>query len=243
MKPLSIGQIETLIRPKQHFSDCYLVSSLSALARSENGRKILQQNILTDADAYCIKFNNVKGLQEQYLVKQEECDNLILTDKYLEIIQISTPHNPIVKAVEVAMNKLLKLHPDKKPLVSRAIACNEVFEYNRPSNFLEMFTGRKPITLNENTIKNTMKRNKEDVKNLLNMISQDDNSAFIIGTGFEFFPVRLSSWHCYNIEKIDSLADTIILRDNKAQETRNLDFKDISKKFKFICGYFNESLM
>lgn len=243
MKPITATQLDTLIKPKQHFHDCYLVAGLSALAKNKNGRKILQENILTDGSAYCIKFNNVKGRQEQYLVRQEECDNLILTDEFLEVIPVTEPHNPIIKAVEVAMNKLLKVHPDKKPYISRIPKCIEAFEYNRPSNFMEMFTGIRPITMNERSFKNNFKNQKDDMENLLNVISQSDNSVFILGTGYLDFDKTLTSWHCYNIEKIDNSSKKVFVRDNKTGIDIRLTYNYIADKCKFICGYFDESFI
>ena len=242
MRPISIEQINTLIKPKQNFRDCYLVSSLSALARCENGRKILQNNVLTDGNAYCIKFNNVNGLPEQYLVKQKECDELILTNKYLEPIPLAVPHNPIIKAFEVAMNKIIRQHFFKKPLISRTIDTIEAFEYNKPSNFLEMFTGIKPITINESSISNTMQFKKNQVTNLLDMIAQEKHPAFIIGTGMKFLSIKLSDWHCYNIDSINKYNRSVLIIDNKIQNNLRINYKEAATKFKFICGYFNDML-
>ncbi|MBQ3640741.1 hypothetical protein II906_02255 [bacterium] len=242
MKPISIGQIDSLIGAKQNFCDCYLVSSLSALARTQRGRNILQQNVLTDGDAFCVRFNNVYGNAEQYLVRQEECDNLVLTDKYLEPIALRIPHNPLVKVFEVAMTKLLKCHYFKKPISSRMIECREIFEYNRPSVFMEMFTGIRPVTLNETSMSNTLRGKKDSLKVLLDRISDDEGGAFVAGTGFTFLNARFRSWHCYNIDNIDKNTQVVLLNDNKYQHKLRADYDDIRSKFKFICGYFGDML-
>lgn len=243
MKPLSITQINTLIVPKQHFRDCYLVSSLSALARSKNGKKILQQNIKTDNNAFCVRFNNVDGNSEQYLVTQEECDRLILLNKYLEPVNIDVEHNPIVKVLEVAMNKLLKLHPDKKPLYSKMLNYNEDFEFNKPSSFLSMFTGKRPLTINESTLKNSLNSKSKDVSRLLDAISCDNNSSFLVGTGFKPLPINLPSWHCYNIASVDKTNKTLKIQDNRYQTSFQITYDYLINEFKYICGYFNENLM
>ena len=239
MKPISISQVESLVNAKQNFCDCYLVSSLSAIANNKKGKEILRKNILTDGDAFCVKFNDVYGKEEQYLVKQKECNDLILTDKYLEVVPLTKPHNPIVKAVEVAMTKLLKQHFFKKNILSRAIKCNEIFEYNKPSDFMKMLTGIKPVTLNESTLSNTMKNKKESTFQLLDRISEEKEKTFIAGTGFKFIPTRITSWHCYNIKEIDAKNRIVMLYDNKQQTNIRTTYDDIANKFKFICGYFD----
>ncbi len=45
MKPINLSEIKSLQRVKQYFHDCYLVTSMNALSNTENGCKILQNNI------------------------------------------------------------------------------------------------------------------------------------------------------------------------------------------------------
>ena len=70
MKPINFEEIKSLQRVKQHFHDCYLVTSLNSLSNSENGRKILQNNILREDSNFKIKFKNVNGNQEDFFKKK-----------------------------------------------------------------------------------------------------------------------------------------------------------------------------
>ena len=250
MKPISAEQVLSLQNAVQHFHDCYLVSSLNALSRSENGRKILQNNIKTDGKAFTVKFNNVNGLSETYLVKKEECDRLVMKNKSAT----SSEHNPIVNVVEVAMSKLLAIHPDKKPLISRLAKCDEPFEYNKPSNFLYMFTGRKPITVNESGLSMNLKNYKKYIYSIFGKMTETGNSSFVAGTGVQF-GTELHNTHCFALnESIEKDGVQIAnspkkklnfmrLFEGRKQKNITLTREDIIKKVKYISGYFNEMLI
>lgn len=83
MKPINFEEIKSLQRVKQHFHDCYLVTSLNSLSNSENGRKILQNNILREGSNFKIKFKNVNGNQEDFFITEKEIDDLTLCDRFL----------------------------------------------------------------------------------------------------------------------------------------------------------------
>ena len=238
MRPLAKKEIYSLKYAKQNFCDCYLVASISALTRSKNGRKILGRNIQRDGNNFCVRFNNVYGRSESYLVKQRECDELILMNKYCEPIPVENPHHPIIKAVEVAMNKLLRIHPLKKPIICQIPKCQEDFEYNKVSNFLEMFTGVKPITINESGIRMTLKKDKKYAMWLIDELIRRKDFSFIFGTGLKDILGDLP--HCLPVEEI--ISDNITLYDCRRQVYKTSDFNNAILKYKFICGYFNEML-
>lgn len=240
MKPITASQVESLINVKQNFCDCYLASSLSALANTVKGRKVLQENVLTDGDAFCVRFNNVYNQKESYIVKQEECDDLILTDKHF--MPIFAVHNPIMKVFEVAMKKLLTVHKLKKPLLLRSVECIEVFEYNKPSNFLKMFTGIKPITLNESSLNNSLRFKEGKTFQLLDTIADDENASFVAGTGFSFLQTRLQDWHCYNIKNVNKKERYVILFDNRQQNNIRVTYEQFKNGLKYICGYSGNML-
>ena len=240
MKPISLKEIATLGTAKQHFCDCYLVSTISALSQSKKGTRILQNNILRDADNFKINFKNINGNSEDYFVSQKEMDNLILVDQFVNPIKIEVPHNPLIKAIEVAMNKMIKRHPLKKSFFNRLVRCDESFEYNRPSRFLEMFTGIKPIAINESGIRMTLKKKKSEVLEILTKIARDKDSAFIFGTGARSIG-KLNSWHCYTINDVDPAKKIITVYDHRKTSEMQLSFEDAINKFKFITGYFGEN--
>ncbi len=241
MKPINFEEIKSLQRVKQHFHDCYLVTSLNSLSNSENGRKILQNNILREDSNFKIKFKNVNGNQEDFFITEKEIDDLTLCDRFFNPIELKEPHNPIIKAIEVAMNKLLSKFPDKKSFINRLYKTNEQFEYNNPSRFMEMFTGITPLNINEKSFRMSLRKNSDDAKGLFQQIGNTNNSSFIVGTGHHFIK-GMTNWHCYTLEKVDNKANTIQIFDNRYQEPITMSFDEAVKKLKYITGYFNESL-
>ena len=243
MRPIGLDEIKSLIRAKQYFQDCYLVSGIGALAKSKNGEKVLAKSITHTDNGYCIKFSNVNKKSEDFFVTQKEIDDLVYMDKYLNPIPIDSkfPHNPIIKAVEVAMNKLLGKHPPKKPLLCRIPSCNEKFEFNKPSNFLEMFTGKKPHILNESGIKLNLRSKKNECIDLLNRISEDSDNAFVAGTAMTLNK-KLHNFHCYNIHNINKESRTIDLFDHRGQNNVRISYDEAINNLKYIVGYFGKDL-
>lgn len=241
MKPINLSEIKSLQRAKQHFHDCYLVTSMNALSNTENGRKILQENILREGNNFNIKFKNINGKSEDFFVTEKELNDLTLCDRFFNPIELKEPHNPILKAVEVAMNKLLKKYPDKKSFINRLYKTNEEFEYNNPSRFLEMFTGIKPININENGIRMSLKNKIDETKEVLEKIGNNETNSFIAGTGHKFIK-GITNWHCYTLENVNNANKTAKIFDNRYQEEITLSFNDFIKKIKYITGYFNEDL-
>lgn len=241
MKPINFEEIKSLQRVKQHFHDCYLVTSLNSLSNSENGRKILQNNILREGNNFKIKFKNINGNQEDFFITEKEIDDLTLCDRFFNPIELKEPHNPIIKAIEVAMNKLLSKFPDKKSFINRLYKTNEQFEYNNPSRFMEMFTGITPLNINEKSFRMSLRKNSDDAKGLFQQIGNNNNSSFIVGTGHNFIN-GMTNWHCYTLEKVDNTNNTIQIFDNRYQEKITMSFDEAVKKLKYITGYFNENL-
>ncbi len=236
MRPITLHEIIPLQRPIQHFSDCYLISSVSALARSKDGQKILSQNISRRGDGFRIRFQNVDEHRLEYLVTQEDIQRLIPLDKYYNEAIITCPQNPIIKAIEVAMNKLLKEHPDKKPFVSRLARCHEKFEYNKPSNFLEIFTGQKPIILNEGGLRMSLTHDKDKAIELLERIDKADDFAFIAGTGLKD-QKGFAKVHCFAIEGVNTENQYLQVYESRNRESIEVPFEKAIKIFKFLTGY------
>ena len=238
MRPISFDEIISLRTAKQNFRDCYLVSSINALTRSENGRKILAKNIQRDGDDFCVRFNNVNGQAETYLVKQAECDELILMDKYLNPVLLSVPNNPIIKAVEVAMNKLLILHPNKKPFLCKIPECQEKFEFNKVSNFLQMFTGIRPYTLNESGLRMSLSKDSQIAKRMFSEI-ENRGGSFVMGTGYHLNPLE-DLPHCLTVTQIKD--GKVGLYDCRRQSHITRPQENTIRATKYLCGYFNEML-
>lgn len=242
MKPISQEQILSLRNAKQHFADCYLVSSIQALTNTENGRKILQHNITTDGTNFNIRFNHVIDKAEDYFVSEKAHKNLVLVDRFANEIELDEPHHPIIKAVEVAMEHLLWQHPEKKPLVCRLVTDTiQEFEYNKPSNFMEMFTGRKPIVLNEGGLRQTLKSHREEAMQLFERMDKGNDYSFIAGTGI-FGREGLRYAHCYPINGVNFENKYLEITENRSHETIKLPFERAIRGLKYLTGYFNSGL-
>ena len=236
MRSITPKQIESLATAQQYFHDCYILSSLGMLSRSPKGQKILKNNILTNGKDFNIKFQNVNGKAEDYFISQEEIHNLKFKDNNI----LCNYESPIVKSVELAMNKLLKKHPFKKPLLYRTIESQQTFEYNKPSRFLELFTGQKHLTLNESSLSMSLLDKIHKATEILMKIWEDKDSAFIAGTGIHLG--KLPSWHCFEITDVNIPRNTFNVFDHRAN--RELMFPILSgiQKFKFLTGYFGKDL-
>ena len=244
MKPIGITEIHDLKNAIQYFQDCYLVSSIGALTNSTNGRQILKENIAHINNGYRIKFRNFNGQNKDFFISKKEMDDLVYMDKYLNPVPIDAkyPHNPIIKAIEVAMNKIIHLDPSKKPWICRIAKCNERFEFNKPSIFLEMFTGKKPITINEGNLRLNLKSKEKESRELLNQISKSQNNSFVLGTAFGFYK-KLNNTHCYSLMSADKDSHITELFDHRRQKTIKLTFDEIINHIKFIVGYFDKDLI
>ena len=237
MKPITPQQIASLSTAQQYFHDCYLLSSLGILSRSKKGQKVLKKNITTNGKDFNIKFNNVNGKVEDYFVSEQEINNLKMKEFGKEI---PIENSPIVKAVELAMNKLIKRHPFEKPLVCRFLETQERFEYNKPSNFLKLFTGITPETINESSLSMSLLDKITKSIDTLKKIANDKDSTFIAGTGLSFD--GLPSWHCYGITKVDIQNNKFYVFDHRLN--KELEFPIISGllKFKFLTGIWGKDL-
>lgn len=240
MKPITLSEIKPLMTPVQHFSDCYMISSIGALARSEDGRKILSKNIAHRKDGFRIRFQNLDERRQDFFVTKDEMDHLVSLDKYYNEVVQKYEQNPIIKAIEVAMNKLLEKYPWKKPLVSRLMRCQERFEYNKPSNFLEMFTGKTPFILNEGGVRMTLKNKIPETQDLFERLKNEQDYSFIAGTGMRG-KNGLVSYHCYTVLGVDS-DNFVKLYESRKKESITLNFRQAIDSLKFFVGYFKDMM-
>ena len=240
MKPITLSEIKPLMTPVQHFSDCYMISSIGALARSEDGRKILSRNIAHCKDGFRIRFQNLDERRQDFFVTKEEMDKLVSMDKYYNEVVQKYEQNPIIKAIEIAMDKLLSIYPEKKPLVSRLMRCQERFEYNKPSNFMEMFTGKTPFVLNESGFRMSLKKKIPETIDLFERLKSEQDYSFIAGTGM-YGKNGLVSYHCYSVVGVDS-DNFIKLYESRKKESITLNFRQAIDSLKFFVGYFKGML-
>lgn len=238
MRPITLHEIVPLQKPVQHFSDCYLVSSIGALSRSKHGQQILSKNIAHQGDGFRVRFQNVDGKREDYIVSQQNMNRLIPLDKYYNEAIIKYEQLPIMKAIKVAMNRLLEEHPHKKPFVSRLKSCHERFEYNKPSNFMEIFTGETPIILNESGYRMSLRKDKDKAVELFEKIDASNDFSFVAGTGI-WDRRDFASWHCFILEGVNRENSYIQVYEARDRESIKLSIDKALKIFKFLTGYLH----
>lgn len=233
--------INSMQKASQKLHDCYLVASLGALSRSSKGRRIISNNISHSADAYNVHFPNVNGKSEDYLVSKKSIVDMFQKSENEEISSIHNVNSPLTRAIELAVNALIKKHPFKKPPIYRLFASKHKCEYNKPSRFLKMFTGKKPLTLNEGGFFMSLFGKYSKAKRLLKQIEQDPNAVFVAGTGWNTWG-NLPAWHCYAIKRVDTKNNKLVLFDHKKQAEIALPIQNAIHQLKFITGFFSKDL-
>lgn len=246
-RPINELEIKSLQDAQQIFSDCYLVATLNSLSRTNKGQKILKQNIqksiYPDYPEYKIHFPSINKKAEDIFVSQKEINNLTLSDKYGNPVMHDIKENPTLKAVEIAMNKLIAKHPALKSLINRIPESVENFEYNSPHRFMKIFTGKTPRSINECTWRNSLQSSTAEAKIVLNLISESEKQHnFIAGTGYFVRHPNLETWHCYVITDVNLKNDKITLYNQKKKQTFQMSIMTFLKKFKFITGFLPKDL-
>jgi hypothetical protein len=243
-------EVSTVRDAYQQFADCYLLSTLDALSKTNEGRKIISQNIqrtektnwietafpnfISNFERFKVTFQNVFGKKETYEIGEKELGKFFDVYKYQP--------NKIIFAMEIAMQKLVTQHPTKKSIFSRLRKLNKKnFEYNIPSNFMKMFTGKKPISIAEKHFNINLKGYKKEVLALLKKMSEtpNNNYSFIAGTGVK----KLERyWHCFVVESVDYKNQIIYLKNKRSNIPKAVSFDEAFDKLKYFVGYFEENL-
>lgn len=245
--PIHEKEIVKLRKTPQIFADCYLITTLNALSHTTKGKNVLRQNITKAATqegtAYKIHFPDVYSKKEDVFVTEKEIKNLLLTDEYCNIVEHNKEENPTLKAVEVAMNKMVRKYPKLKSFLSRIwVTSVEDFEFNSPSKFMKMFTGKEPISLNEKTLLMSLNFHKKEALELLKKMEKSKGKHnFVCGSG-EKAKKPFVQWHCYVIQNVNLKKDSIKIYDTRENQTLDLTFNQFIKNMKYITGYFSNDL-
>ncbi len=241
--PINDIEISALQKTRQIFADCYLTSSLNSFCRTENGRNLLKQNIskAIDGEGFNIHFPQVKSKPQDVFITEKEIKNLYLTDRFSNIVHHGYEENNIQKAVELAMDKLINKYPSLKSFICLYANCVEDFEYNFPSVFMKAFTGYKPITINEKTIRMSLKSKKDKVFQLFEEMEKSKGDFnFVAGTGFRF-KKGFDDWHCFTVENVDMKNNSVTIYNGRKCESTKIDFKTFIEKFKYLTGYISKN--
>ena len=234
---ISDKDIDSIKDAKQHFSDCYLISTLETLGQTENGRKVLKEQIQRDdsnpAQINCYLFTK-NGNREKYTIPSN-----IVIKGYEKVYDKQT--NEIIRSVDISVNEYEKKHK-AKPIVSK-IGDNfkdYKFEYNLPSNFMKMITGKQPHVIGETDLNLDLTSYKNEVLELFKRMDIEDKHSFIISTGAKALDGH--RWHVYIIQDVDIEKNTITVKEKRGNKPQTLSIDEALKTFKFIAGYFNSDL-
>lgn len=234
---ISNEEIDGIKDAKQHFSDCYLMTTLETLSHTKNGRKVLQQQIhRDDKNPQIINcfFYKKNGEREKYSIPT---DSIL---KGYEKVYKKQP-NEIIRSVDISVNEYEKKYQTKHFFCKLGDTFkNYTFEYNLPSNFMKMMTGIEPRVIGETDTNIDLTKYKEEVLELFKKMDEEKKHSFVISTG----PKALDGhrWHVYVIENVDLKNDTITVKEKRNNQPQTMSIAEAIKTFKFIAGYFDSDL-
>lgn len=231
------SDIDGFEHAKQHFSDCYLMSTLETLSQTENGRKVLQEQIQYDDKnpklINCYLYNP-NGDKEKYTVPVNA-----VVGEYEKLYRLQP--NEIVRSVDISIDKYEKKHKSK-PLICRlADTVNTyTFEKNMPSHFMEVLTGIKPRVIAEKDFNLDLNGYKKEVMELFERMDKEKEHSFVMGTGMKMLDGR--HWHVYVLQDVNLKDGTITVKEKRANMPRTMKIDTALNTFKYIVGYFNSDL-
>jgi len=229
-------EIDEFKNAKQHFSDCYIMSTLETLSHTNNGRKVLKEQIQHDDNIpnqinCCFYKNN--GEKEIYSTPT----NMVLNG-YEKVYK--NQQNNIIRSVDISVNEYEKKYQTKHPLCKIGDTFKYLFEYNLPSNFMKMLTGVEPRVIGETDLNLDLTNYKEEVMELFQRMDKEKKHSFVISTGAKALDGH--RWHVYIIEDVDLDNNTITVKEKRGNIPQTMSIENALKSFKFIAGYFDSDL-
>lgn len=237
-QPISTKEVKALRVAKQHFSDCYIVSSLEAFSNSSNGVKMLQKRIYySDDDLQTLKccLYSPDGNKQYYYVPVSQ------TLKGYEKLY-KHQNNKIVRALDISVNEYEKQYRTK-PLICRIASFfkNFAFEFNIVSNFMKQLTGKEPtVNIAEKSLNINLKPYKKEVMELFKRLDSEKDHSIVIGSGIK--KVDDKRWHVYVLEDVNLAENKVTLKNKRGNVRKVIPIEEVLENFKYIVGYFGEDL-
>ena len=235
---ISDKEIDGFKDAKQHFSDCYLMSSLEALSHTKNGRKVLKEHIERDDNnpnlINCYLFNP-QGVKEKYSIPVNAVINGY-EKLYME------QNNEIIRSMDISVAEYEKKYK-AKPLICRITDKLKSYEFenNLPSHFLKILTGKSPtVNIAETDYNLDLTKYKEEVMALFKRMEKEKNYNMLIATGMK--PLDGRTWHVYLIEDVNLKNNTITVKEKRSNAPKTVDIDTALRSFKYIVGYFDSDL-
>ena len=234
---ISDKDIDNFEHAKQHFSDCYLMTTLETLSHTPNGRKVLKEQIQYDdnnpklLNCYLYKEN---GEKEKYTVPTNA-----VVKGYEKLYRLQP--NEIIRSMDVSVAEYENKYKSK-PWICRVTDTfkSYSFENNLPSHFMKVFTGIEPRIIAETDFNLDLSGYKNEVMELFKRIDKEKNHSFVIGTGVKMLDGR--TWNVYIIEDVDLADNTITVKEKRGNTPRKMNIETALNTFKFVVGYFNSDL-
>lgn len=236
--PITSREVDSLASAQQHFSDCYLMSTLDSLSRSTNGRQVLHDRIQRDIDKpnmlNCYLYNE-NGVKEKYTIPTQQT-----FQGYKALYEHQA--NDIVRSLDISVAEYELKHNSKPWFCRLADKFREFkFEFNLPSHFMKIFTGVKPtVNIAERALNLSLKPYKKEVMALFEKMHQNKDFSFIIGSGIK--KVDGKRFHAYVLEDVNLAENKVVIKNKRGNEVKTYTVEEVLDKFKYIVGYFNEDL-
>ena len=235
---ISDKEIDSFKSAEQHFSDCYIMSTLETLSKTENGRKVLKQQIEHDDEnpniINCYLYTP-KGFREKYQIPSNTA-----VKGYEKLYKLQ--NNELVRSMDVTVGEYEKKFK-AKPWICRFTDDFKTytFENSLPSHFMTILTGKEPtINIAETDFNIDLSSRKDEVMELFKKMDKNKNHSLVIGTGLKMLDGR--SWHVYVLQDVDLKNNSITVKNKRGNQTKTMSIDTALNTFKFIVGYFNEDL-
>jgi len=235
---ISDKEIDGFKTAEQHFSDCYIMSTLETLSKTENGRKIIKKQIERDDEnsnlINCYLYTP-NGTIEKYQIPSN-----IAIKGYEKLYNAQS--NELVRSVDISVGEYEKKYK-AKPWICRFTDDFKTytFENSLPSHFMKMFTGKTPtVNIAETDFNIDLSSRKDEVMELFKRMDKDKEHSIVIGTGIKMLDGR--TWHVYVLDDVDLKNNTITVKNKRGNISKTMNIDTALNTFKFIVGYFNEDL-
>lgn len=236
---ISNQDIDDLKTAEQHFSDCYLVATLESLSNTENGRKILKNQIEYDSEnpefINCYLYTK-NGKKEKFTVPSSKA-----ISGYEKLYQHQ--QNKIIRSLDISVGEYENKYKSKPLICKIGDKFKQFsFEYNLPSHFMKTLTGIKPtVNIAETDFNLSLKPYEKQVRELFEKMDKNKEHSFVIGTGIKKVDGR--RWHTYVLEDVDLASNKVRIKNKRGNIVKEMTVEEVLSKFKYIVGYFNDDLL
>ena len=231
-------EIDKFKDAQQHYSDCYIMTTLESLSHNENGRKLLKTQIEHDdnneneINCYLYKPN---GERVKYTVPTKTA-----VAGYEKLYDAQD--NEIIRSVDISIGEYENKYK-AKPWICRFTDNFKTysFENNLPSHFMKVFTGIEPtVNIAETDINVDLEDYKDEVMELFERMDKEKDHSILIGTGIKQLDGR--TFHVYILEDVNLEDGTITVKNKRGNKSRTMSIEKALNTFKYIVGYFNSDL-